>query len=327
MAKVFIGARSILDLPGPHWDTLRNAGLELAPPLDVFRPLTEQELIDNLDGVEAFVAGSDHFTERVFAAHPQLKIVARVGVGYDQIDIDAATKHGVWITITPGANNDTVADYAMAMILALARQVVEHAAIARDGEFHRIQGVDVCNKTLGILGLGRIGKSVARRASGFDMRVLAYDVMWDEKAAADLGVTFAEPEEIFAEADFISLHLPSTPETYKFVNAPLLERMKPSAFIVNTARGSLVDEEALVAAIDAGQLAGAASDVFSVEPPPKDHPFLNHPKILPFPHVAGVTQESVHAMVIMAFECLIAVVQGKRPPYPVDEQAEYETLP
>ena len=111
-------------------------------------------------------------------------------------------------------------------------------------------------------GFGRIGKSVARRASGFDMRVLAYDVMWDEEAAADLGVTYAEPEEIFAEADFISLHLPSTPETYKFVNAALLERMKPSAFIVNTARGSLVDEEALVAAIDAGQLAGAASDVF-----------------------------------------------------------------
>ena len=126
-------------------------------------------------------------------------------------------------------------------------------------------------------------------------------MMWDEEAAADLGVTYAEPEEIFAEADFISLHLPSTPETYKFVNAALLERMKPSAFIVNTARGSLVDEEALVAAIDAGQLAGAASDVVSVEPPPADHPFLNHPKILPFPHVAGVTQESVHAMVVMAF--------------------------
>ena len=327
MAKVFIGARSILDLPGPHWDTLRNAGLELAPPLDVFRPLTEQELIDNLDGVVAFVAGSDHFTERVFAAHPQLKIVARVGVGYDQIDVDAATRHGVWITITPGANNDTVADYAMAMILALARQLVEHAAIARDGGFHRIQGVDVCNKTLGILGLGRIGRSVARRASGFNMRVLAYDVMWDEEVASELGVTFARPEELFAESDFISVHLPSTPDTVKFVNAALLERMKPSAYIVNTARGSLMDEEALVAAIDAGQLAGAASDVFSVEPPPPDHPFLHHPKILPFPHVAGVTQESVHAMVIMAFECIVDVIQGKRPPYPVDEQAEYETLP
>ncbi|MCY4437544.1 MAG: phosphoglycerate dehydrogenase [Chloroflexi bacterium] len=327
MAKVFIGARSILDLPGPHWDTLRNAGVELAPPLDVFRPLTEQELIDNLDGVVAFVAGSDHFTERVFAAHPQLKIVARVGVGYDQIDVDAATRHGVWITITPGANNDTVADYAFAMILAVARQLVEHAAISRDGGFHRIQGVDVCNKTLGILGLGRIGKSVARRASGFNMRVLAYDVMWDDAAAKELGVEFAEPEALFAEADFISVHLPSTPETVKFVNADRLARMKPSAYIVNTARGSLVDEEALVAAIDAGQLAGAASDVFSVEPPPADHPFLTHPKILPFPHVAGVTQESVHAMVVMAFECLIDVIQGRRPPYPVDEQAGYETLP
>ncbi len=327
MAKVFIGARSILDLPGPHWDILRNAGVELAPPLDVFRPLTEQELIDNLDGVTAFVAGSDEFTERVFAAHPQLQIVARVGVGYDRIDVDAATRHGVWVTITPGANNETVADYAFAMILAVARQVVEHAAIARAGEFHRVQGVDVCNKTLGILGLGRIGKSVARRARGFNMRVLAYDVMWDADAAAELGVTFAEPEEIFAESDFISVHLPSTPQTRKFVNADRLARMKPTAYIVNTARGGLVDEEALVAAIDAGQLAGAASDVFSVEPPPKDHPFLTHPKILPFPHVAGVTQESVHAMVIMAFECVVAVIQGKRPPYAVDEQAEYETLP
>lgn len=327
MAKVFIGARSILDLPGPHWDLLHNAGLELAPPLDIFRPLTEQEIIDNIDDVVAFVAGSDHFTERVFAAHPQLKIVARVGVGYDQIDVDAATRHGVWVTITPGANNDTVADYAMAMILAVAREVVGHAAIARDGGFHRIQGVDVCNKTLGILGLGRIGKSVARRASGFNMRVLAYDVMWDEAAAAELGVEFAEPEALFAESDFISVHLPSTPDTVKFVNADLLARMKPSAYIVNTARGSLVDEEALVAAIDAGQLAGAASDVFSVEPPPADHPFLSHPKILPFPHVAGVTQESVHAMVVMAFECIAATVNGDRPPYPVDEQAEYETLP
>ena len=327
MARAFIGARSILDLPGPHWDLLRNAGIELADPLDVYRPLTEQELLDNLDGITAFVAGSDHFTERVFAAHPQLKIVARVGVGYDQIDVDAATRHGVWVTITPGANNDTVADYAFAMILALARQLVEHAAIARDGGFHRIQGVDVCNKTLGILGLGRIGKSVARRARGFNMRVLAYDVAWDAEAAAELGVTFAEPETLFAESDFISVHLPSTPETVKFVNAPLLERMKPSAYIVNTARGSLVDEEALVAAIDAGHLAGAASDVFSVEPPPKDHPFLTHPKILPFPHVAGVTQESVHAMVIMAFECIAAVVKGERPPYPVDEQAQYDRLP
>ena len=327
MARAFIGARSILDLPGPHWDLLRNAGIELADPLDVYRPLTEQELLDNLDGITAFVAGSDHFTERVFAAHPQLKIVARVGVGYDQIDVDAATRHGVWVTITPGANNDTVADYAFAMILALARQLVEHAAIARDGGFHRIQGVDVCNKTLGILGLGRIGKSVARRARGFNMRVLAYDVAWDADAAAELGVTFAEPETLFAESDFISVHLPSTPETVKFVNAPLLERMKPSAYIVNTARGSLVDEEALVAAIDAGHLAGAASDVFSVEPPPKDHPFLTHPKILPFPHVAGVTQESVHAMVIMAFECIAAVVKGERPPYPVDEQAQYDRLP
>lgn len=327
VAKVFIGARSILDLPGPHWDTLRNAGVELVPPLDVFRPLTEQELIDNLDDVVAFVAGSDHFTERVFAAHPQLKIVARVGVGYDQIDVDAATRHGVWVTITPGANNETVADYAFAMILAVARQLVEHAAIARDGGFHRVQGADVCNKTLGILGLGRIGKSVARRASGFNMRVLAYDVMWDDAAAQELGVEFAEPEALFAESDFISVHLPSTPETVKFVNADLLARMKPSAYIVNTARGSLVDEEALVAAIDAGQLAGAASDVFSVEPPPKDHPFLTHPKILPFPHVAGVTQESVHAMVVMAFECLVDVIEGRRPPYPVNEQAEYETLP
>ncbi len=327
MAKVFIGARSILDLPGPHWDLLHNAGLELAPPLDIYRPLTEQEIIDNIDDVVAFVAGSDRFTERVFAAHPQLKIVARVGVGYDQIDVDAASRHGVWVTITPGANNDTVADYAMAMILAVAREVVGHAAIARDGGFHRIQGVDVCNKTLGILGLGRIGKSVARRASGFSMRVLAYDVIWDEAAAAELGVEYAEPEALFAESDFISVHLPSTPETVKFVNADLLARMKPSAYIVNTARGSLVDEDALVAAIDAGQLAGAASDVFSVEPPPKDHPFLTHPKILPFPHVAGVTQESVHAMVVMAFECIAAVMQGNRPPYPVDEQAGHETLP
>jgi len=317
--KVLFTARSIKYLPGPHLDLLRQADVEALDPPAGGRSLNEEQLIAALAGVEGVVAGQDEFTEKVFAAHPQLKVVARAGVGYDKIDVEAATRHGVWVTITPGANNETVADLAMALILAVARQVVENVTATRAGRWERKAGVDVFAKTLGILGFGRIGKSLARRARGFSMRILAYDVVWDETAAQELGVIRAEADEIFRQADFISLHLPATPQTRHIVNASTLRLMKPTAYLVNTARGDLIDEPALLKALDEGIIAGAGLDVFEVEPPSSDHPLLHHPKVLPMPHVAGITKESMQAMAIMSVECVVAALQGKRPPYPVNE--------
>ena len=316
--KVLVTGHTFRRVGGAHEQRLIDAGCDLVPS-PYPRPATEQELLALIPGVDAVLASTDSFTRAVFAAADRLKIISRFGVGYDAIDLAAASEHGVWVTITPGTNEHSVADLTLALLLALARQVVPAVEQTRQGEWERAIGLELAESTLGLIGFGRIGRQVALRARAFGMRVLIYDVYRDEPAAAEAGARYVTLEELLAAADFVSLHAPSTPETRDLVNAATLGQMKPSAYLINTARGELVNEADLAAALRAGRIAGAALDVFKQEPPGKAHPLLGLPNVLPTPHMAGLTAQSAERMAALSAENILAVLGGQPPPHPVNE--------
>lgn len=297
----------------PQADWLRQQGLEL-----IFRypsparPRSEEEMIELLPGMAATIASIEPYTRRVLATVDALKIVARVGVGYDAIDVAAATDHGVAITTTPGTNHKAVADYAFALILSLMRAVPANIANVRAGRWERVVGHDVDSATIGIIGTGAIGKAVARRARGFDMRILAYDVVQDEAFAAAVGVEYRPLDELLAEADVVTMHTPLIPETRNLLDARRLALMRRGAYVVNTSRGGVIDEAALAAALHSGHLAGAALDVFEAEPP-WGNPLLEAPNLLVCPHVAGISVESQQAMLTMACRSVVQRLRGERP--------------
>ena len=222
-----------------------------------------------------------------------LRVVGRAGVGVDNIDVEAATRRGVLVMNTPGGNAVSVAEHALALLLALARNVPQLAAATRAGRWEKsgAQGIEVRGKTLGLVGLGRVGGEVARRARAMEMRVLASDPFLSENAARDAGAELVSLDDLLARADFISLHTALSPATEKIINAAALGKMKRGARLINTARGELVDEAALAEALRSGHLAGAALDVFAVEPP-RDSPLLALPNVIATPHVAGSTEEA-----------------------------------
>jgi phosphoglycerate dehydrogenase-like enzyme len=269
--------------------------------------------------VDAVIASTDAFTRRVLERTECLKIISRSGVGYDSVDCAAAADRGVWVTITPGTNELSVADHTLAFILALARDLVREVGDTKAGNWKRPLGVELAGQTLGLIGFGRIGRQVALRARPFGLRVLVYDVFQDEGAAAEVGARYVELDTLLGEADFVSLHAPALPQTQDIVNAQTIAKMKRGAFLVNTARGELVNEEDLAAALRDGHLGGAALDVFKQEPPPASHPLLALPTVIATSHVAGVTHQSAERMATLSAENVLAVLRGERPPYPVNE--------
>lgn len=277
------------------------------------RPFTEAELMEAVRGIDGIIAGVDPFSEAVLARADRLRVIARRGVGIDGIDLAAATARGIAVTNTPGANSTAVADLVLAVMLAISRSLVPAVTALQEGRWFRPLGREMGGRTLGLLGLGRIGREVARRARGFGMRILAHDPNWPEKEAAELGVERASQAEVLAQADYVSLHLPLTPETEGLIGEAELRSMRPTAYLINTARGELVREEALVRALQEGWIAGAAIDVFRREPP-FGSPLLNLPNVLPTPHLASQTEEAVEAMDMGAAENLLAVLAGRRPP-------------
>jgi len=274
---------------------------------------TEEEMIRILQGIDAAIVSIDPFTRKVFQACPQLKVVSRTGVGYDAIDVPAATEHGVAVCITPGANNRAVADFAFALLLAIARRLLENLTVVPQGGWKRYQGKDLPGSTLGIVGLGSIGKEVAKRARGFDMRVLAYDVFKDEEFAARHQVTYVPLEQLLRESDFVTLHCFLDETTRHLMNAERLALMKPTAYLINTARGPIVDEEALFQALKEKRIAGAALDVFDQEPLPANSPLRTLDNVYLSPHAAGQTDGAMRAMGTMAADNVIAVLKGEKP--------------
>ena len=275
-------------------------------------PVSEEELIERVQGNDAVIAGGEPYTRQLMERADTLKHVARFGVGFDKVDVPAATELGVLVTTTQGANDWGVADHAMALILALAHRVVESDGDVRAGGWNRAPGVDVWRKTLGIIGLGRIGKGVARRARGFEMTILAAEPYPDHAFVAEHGVELVSVEELLRRSDFISLNLPGGAETYHFINAERLAMMKPSVRIVNTARGTLIDEDALYRALVEGRIGGAGLDVRELEPP-NDTRFNDLPNVILNAHIAGVTHETVSAMNNMAVDSVLQAVRGEMP--------------
>ena len=316
--KVLITGHTFRRIVGNHEQRLADAGCELViSPYP--RAATEDELAPLVDCVDAVLASTDAFTHRVMAGAPRLKIVSRFGVGFDAIDVPAATELGVWVTTTPGTNEHSVADAALAMVLTLARQLVRAAQSTRAGKWDRPIGVELRGLQLGLLGFGRIGKQVALRARAFGMEVVVFDVFQDPAAAAELGCRYVSLDELLQTSDFVSLHAPATAETRDIINRDTLSRMKPSAYLVNTARGELVNEADLADVLRGDRIAGAALDVFKLEPPAPDNPLLGLPNVVALPHIAGVTAQAGEQMAILAVDNILAVLRGERPPFPVND--------
>lgn len=271
-------------------------------------PLTADELVPLVADADGLLAGLDEIDERVFASAPRLRVVSRYGVGVDRVDLAAARRHGVTVTVTPGANANAVAELTIALLFALARPLAAGRDAARRGEWRSLRGVELRGRTLGVVGLGRIGSLVAEKARALGMRVLAHDPYVDGTVSI---------EQLQAQADFVSLHAPVTDETRGLVGVGFFERLKPGASLVNTARGELVDEPALIAALDAGLLRAAALDTLVHEPPAADDPLLHRDDVIVTPHLGAATAESTAAMGRIALEELLAVLSGHEARYPV----------
>lgn len=271
-----------------------------------------EDLIELVQGHDAVIAAAEPYTRELFERADTLKHVARWGVGYDRVDVPAATDAGVVVTTTQGANDWGVADHAFALILGLAHGIVANDRDVRAGRWARPVGSDVWRKTLGVVGLGRIGKGVARRAQGFEMAVLASEPEPDQAFVHELGVELVPAEELLGRADYVTLHLPASAETRHWLNQERLAKMKPSAYVVNTARGTLIDEDALYAALTEGRIGGAGLDVRELEPP-TDTRFDELPNVILTSHVAGVTDETVAAMGAMAVESILQAARGDVP--------------
>ncbi len=278
------------------------------------KPLRSAQLAPLLANVDGLIAGLDEIDAAALAAAPQLQVIARYGVGVDNVDLHAARSRGIVVTNTPAANAASVAELAVALLLLLARPVLAAAAETRQGAWPRLPGLSLAGKTVGLVGLGAIGKQVARRLAAFDCRLLAYDVAPDEAFLQAHGVKYAPLDALLAQADFVSLHAPLLPETRGLVNAAFLRAMKPGAMLVNTARGEIVDEQALYAALLDGHLRGAALDAFQLEPPAPDNPLLALPNVIATPHMGAHTDGAAGAMGRMALHNCLAVLRGEQAP-------------
>jgi phosphoglycerate dehydrogenase-like enzyme len=306
-----IGPAPLAEAGGPFLDVLREAGFTPVYP-DRPEQMNEAELLRKLDGVSASVAGSEPYTRRVLEARPGLRVIARVGVGYDAVDVGAATEHGVVVTITPGANQDAVAEHTFSLILALAKKVVPQQLALRAGGWPRSATLPLRGRTLGIIGLGRIGKAVAIRAAAFRMRVLACESLPDLAFVTGQGIALVPLERLLAESDFVSLHVPLTHQTQHMINRRTLALMKPTAHLVNTARGPLVSESDLYEALTTGRLAGAGMDVYEREPPGKS-PLLELDNVVLTAHTAGVDVQSRDDMALSAARSVAALRRGDWP--------------
>lgn len=277
------------------------------------RPLTSDELRDILPACDGYIAGQDHIDAHALQHAERLRVIARYGVGVDRVDLAAAQARGIIVTNTPGANAAAVAELSIGLMLALARQIPQANQGTRRGEWPRLSGVSLAGSVVGLLGLGAIGQSVARRLQPFDCSLQAHDPFVSADLAIQLGVKLVELAALLANADFLSLHLPATPQTVGLVDADFLARMQPGAFLINTARGDLVDETALYRALQSGQLRGAALDAFRQEPPAADNPLFRLPQVIVTPHMGAHTAGAVNAMGWGALNDCLAVLRGDPP--------------
>lgn len=309
--NVLIGSRSFGQAYPQHIEQLEAAGCEVVPN-SRGRAYREDELLQALPGMDAIITGTDELTGKVIRAAHDLKTIAKHGVGLETIDLDAARERGVVVSATPGAIHDSVADLTLALLLAVARKIVPAHLTTRSGGWEPHFGFELRDKVLGIVGLGRIGQAVCVRAQGFGMRVIAADPYPDEAFAAAHDVTFVSLEQLLQEADVVSLHAPAEAVDGALIAREELALMKPSAVLINTARGTLVDEEALATALAKERLAGAGIDAF-VEEPPVGSPLLELENVVLTPHLGGRTTDGQRRMGEMVIENCLRALRGEEP--------------
>lgn len=312
---IAITAGTIRDENNLVAQTLKEQGYRLAVHSRGSLP-TREELRAMLAEAVGFIAGSEPITNEVMAEAPSLRAISRHGVGFDNIDLDAATARGIVVSYTPEAMTETVADLAMGMLLSVARHLPELDRAMKEGRWERGPGADVGGRTLGVVGTGRIGMAVARRARAFRMRLLGCDERPNPLFVEELGGDYLPLEELLEVADYVTLHAPVLPTTRRLIRAETLALMKPTAFLINTSRGPLIDEEALLAALDENRLAGAALDVFDTEPPSPGSSgdrLARHSRVLATPHVAAFTPATAARMGKAAVANLLAMLAGEHP--------------
>ncbi len=294
---------------------LRNAGLE-----PTFKQChSEEEMIAALQGVDAIICSSDPLSARVIESAEKLKVIARTGVGYNTVDVKAATARRIPVCILPGANRHAVAEFAFTLMLACSRKLLQNLDEVQKGGWKSYDGLELAGKTLGIVGLGTIGKEVAQRARAFEMRLLAHDVVRDEQFAEAHGVTYVPLEQLLRESDFVSLHCFLDENSYHLINAERLALMKPTAILINTSRGGVVDSEALYQAIKEKRIAGAGLDVHEQEPL-GESPLRGLPNVLLTPHAAAGTAEYRSRAPFLAADAVIQALRGERPAHPVNPE-------
>ncbi len=318
--RVLVTAQSVAGSPAAL-GLLRDAGLEVIvrkTPL----PVDERWLAEQARDVDALVFAMEPVTAALIDGAARLKVIARPGVGYDTVDVAAATRRGVVVTVAAGTNDQSVADFTIGLLLQATRGIAQAARGVGEGGWERFTGTEAWRKTLCIVGLGRIGKAVARRARGFEMRVLAVTgARADTDFAAAHGIGFATLDEALAQADFVSLHAPLTAQTANLIDAAALARMKRGAYLVNTARGGLVDEQALADAVRNGHLTGAAVDVLREQGAGSRSPLIGVPGITVTPHMATFTRESMARVAVSVARSVVAVLNGERPEHMVNPEA------
>lgn len=287
------------------------------------RVLREEELIEELRDVDAVFAGGDPFTAKVITSTRNLKIIARDGVGLDRVDLEAATRAGIVVTIAPTVC-ESVADLAFGLILCVMRRILIADRGVRFQEWNlrrKFVGRDVHGATLGIIGLGRVGSGVAKRASGFKMRILGYDPYVKPERMRELGVEPSDLDTLLRESDVVTIHTPLTEETRGLIGAREIGLMKDGSYLINTARGAIVDEKALYEALRTGKLAGAGLDVLTVEPPTPENPLLKLENVVLTPHIGNDTVEAFRRLSLQVAEDIIRVLDGKPPLNPVNPEA------
>ncbi len=312
VVRILLTTTSYQDIPGLHHELLESTGIEIVKERG---PLSEEQMLDLVGDFDAILCGDDAITRAVLEkATPRLKILSKYGIGVDKIDVEAATEMGIPLSFCPGVNHTTVAEHTFALLLGLSRRLVEEVNYTRKGEWKRLTGHEIMGKTIGVIGLGRIGKEVVIRAKAFGMDVIGYDVWWDEEFTKIHEVERAhDVAKLFAKSDVISLHTNLTEETRDMIRQETIASMKDGVIILNCSRGEVVKTDDLVAALESGKVGGYGADVLDVEPPPVNHPLLKAPNCLITPHIGSRTYESVQRQAMMAATNLLNMLKGEKP--------------
>lgn len=312
MPNVLIMPTPLRHRPGRYRQILRDAGFTPVDPPGVHR-LSEADLIEAISESDALLAGGDPVTSRIIAAAPRLRVIARAGVGFESVDLNTATSRGIAVAITPGANHESVAEHTFAMMLALTKSIFGNDRMVRAGGWERRPVRPLRDTTLGIVGLGRIGRAVARRARCFGMRVVAYSRGADPAFGQQDDVPIVDFDELLQRADVVSIHLPSTAQTRGMFDRRAFAKMRRGAILINTARGGIVVEDHLYESLVSGHLAGAGLDVMEHEPPMPDNPLLSLPNVIFSPHISGVDTQALDDMAEHAARIMIDLYHGEWP--------------